>query len=401
MIDKSLIDLLITSLFAFIIGLEIKTYYKRKKLPLIGSTRTMLFLGIIGFLTYKISLYFYLAFFVVFGLLYLAYYIKELQNQKTTIILFLVATIVYTFGPINIYFPFWMDAIIFVIIIFTLNYKKYFTFYNELNEEEFETLAKFVLLSGVILPILPKEKIPYLDISYFKIWLVVVVVSGISYGSYIASKYIFKNKGFLLTGILGGLYSSTATTVVLAKKSKNIPINIINASIIIATSMMYLRLLVISFIFNKEVTFKLLIPFLTLSAISAVIAFIFYKKENQTSNESNQNPLELSTAFVFALLFVIMIAITKFVVINFGNLGLQILSFIVGFTDIDPFILSLLTGKFHHITTHEIVSAIIIASGSNDILKALYAYIFGEKLPIKSALALLLLGIGSIIYIII
>ncbi|QCT94752.1 DUF4010 domain-containing protein [Caminibacter mediatlanticus TB-2] len=400
MINSDLIHFLITSLFSFLIGLEIKSYTLsvKKEYPLIGSTRTYLFLGMIGFVSYKISIYFYIMFFFTFSILFALFYIQKLKEHKSSILLFLIASLVYTLGPISIIYPIWMIGIIFVIIVFALNYKKLLkNFAENINQEEFETLAKFVLLSLVILPLLPKKNIPFLDISYFKIWLVVVVVSSISYLSYIASKYIFKNKGYLLTGILGGLYSSTATTVVLAKKIDTQNIKIINSAIIIATAMMYIRLLIITFIFNQKVGMKLLLPFLILAFISIIISLFQYKKENNYPNITDNNPLELGTAFLFAFLFILMIAITKIVILHFGNLGLKVLSFIVGFTDIDPFILSLLTGKYHINETY-IVSAIIIASGSNNILKGIYALIFSKNKAKFSSIVLFLLGIISIIY---
>ncbi|EDM23853.1 MgtC/SapB family protein [Caminibacter mediatlanticus] len=400
MINSDLIHFLITSLFSFLIGLEIKSYTLsvKKEYPLIGSTRTYLFLGMIGFVSYKISIYFYIIFFFTFSILFALFYIQKLKEHKSSILLFLIASLVYTLGPISIIYPIWMIGIIFVIIVFALNYKKLLkNFAENINQEEFETLAKFVLLSLVILPLLPKKNIPFLDISYFKIWLVVVVVSSISYLSYIASKYIFKNKGYLLTGILGGLYSSTATTVVLAKKIDTQNIKIINSAIIIATAMMYIRLLIITFIFNQKVGMKLLFPFLILAFISTIISLFQYKKENNYPSITDNNPLELGTAFLFAFLFILMIAITKIVILHFGNLGLKVLSFIVGFTDIDPFILSLLTGKYHINETY-IVSAIIIASGSNNILKGIYALIFSKNKAKFSSIVLFLLGIISIIY---
>ena len=403
MINSDLIHFLITSLFAFLIGLEIKSYSLcfKKQYPLIGSTRTYLFLGMIGFVSYKISIYFYIAFFLTFSILFALFYYERLKEHKSSIILFLIAALVYSFGPVTILYPIWMIGTLFVIIIFALNYKKIFKNIAEnINQDEFETLAKFVLLSGVILPLLPllpKKNIPFLDISYFKIWLVVVIVSSISYLSYIASKYIFKNKGYLLTGILGGLYSSTATTVVLAKKITSQNIKIINSAIIIATAMMYIRLLIIAFIFNENVGIKLLLPFLTLALISTIISLLQYKKEENISDITDNNPLELGTAFLFAFLFVLMIAITKIVILHFGDLGLKVLSFIVGFTDIDPFILSLLTGKYH-ISEIDIVNAIIIASGSNDILKGIYALIFSNNRAKFSSIVLFLLGVISIIY---
>ncbi|MFX4253400.1 DUF4010 domain-containing protein, partial [Aliarcobacter butzleri] len=77
-----------------------------------------------------------------------------------------------------------------------------------------------ILLSSVVLPLFPEDNfIPYLGISLYKIWLTVVVISAISYAGYIVHKYLFPSKGIFFTGIIGGIYSSTATTVVLSKKA--------------------------------------------------------------------------------------------------------------------------------------------------------------------------------------
>jgi uncharacterized membrane protein (DUF4010 family) len=92
-----------------------------------------------------------------------------------------------------------------------------------------------------------------------------------------------------------------------------------------------------------------------------------------------------------------MMAITHFVTTHYGNAGLKILSFIIGFTDIDPFVLSLLTGKLH-VSTDSIAAAIVIAAGSNDILKALYALIFSKKIAKTSAFWLFILGMATVLY---
>ena len=106
----------------------------------------------------------------------------------------------------------------------------------------------------------------------------------------------------------------------------------------------------------------------------------------------------MGTAFLFAFLFVIMMMLTHFVTIKYGGAGLAVLSFVIGFTDIDPFILSILAGKFS-VSTPEIISAILIAAGSNNFLKALYALWFGGlKNSYKSAIWLALFGLISIVW---
>ncbi len=123
------------------------------------------------------------------------------------------------------------------------------------------------------------------------------------------------------------------------------------------------------------------IPFSFFILFSSLLSFFYYKKALVTEHNieiEDKNPLELGTAFIFAFLFIVMMLITNFVIQHYGTSGLKLLSSIVGFSDIDPFILSLLTGK-QTIQLSEISSAIIIAAGSNNILKAIYSLWFGSK----------------------
>jgi uncharacterized membrane protein (DUF4010 family) len=139
-------------------------------------------------------------------------------------------------------------------------------------------------------------------------------------------------------------------------------------------------------------------PYIVFGLITLIISFVYYKKAtNETSKieTEDRNPLELGTAFVFAILFIVTMFITNFVVNNYGTTGLNILSFIIGMTDIDPFILALLTGKYN-IDAVAVASAMLIATGSNNILKALYAVWFGKKKAVSSAFWLIILGLLTI-----
>ncbi len=395
-----LLHFLYITTLSFLTGLELKAYRLENNQNFhIGSTRTFTFIGILGFVFYKINIYLYICGYLSLSAIYLGYYFYKIRFERSSIISFMLISLVYSFGGLIENFNIWMPTLVFVLIIFTLNANKNLKYlFEQINIKEFETLGKFLLLSAVILPILPDKKIEFINISPFRIWFVVVIISTISYGSYIAQKYIFKNRGYLLTGILGGLYSSTATTVVLSKKSKNTNnINLIDSAIIIATAMMYIRIFIIALIFNKEVAYNLLIPIMTLTLFGVLIAFIIYKKDYKKENApiDDRNPLELQTAFLFAILFIIMIIITNFVIKNYGEIGLKILSFIIGFTDIDPFVLSLLTGKYE-VKTFQIASSILIASGSNNILKSTYTLIFGKNKPKLAAFWLLILGVLTI-----
>jgi len=399
MIDKELLSILITIIFSFIIGLEVKTYKDYFKIVDFGSIRTYTLIGLTGYLFYKIDLNLYIAGFIILGIYSVIFFYFKLLNKESNISLFLTKFIIYSLGPLSIKAPLWMIGLIFVVIIFTLNIKKvYPTLTQKIDITEIEIFAKIVLLSIVILPLLPKKALSYIELSPFKIWLIVVIISAISYIGYILQKYIFSNKGYFLTGLAGGAYSSTATTVVLAGKAINNCLHSITAGIIGATGVMYGRLIIIAYIFNKSVAEKILIPYLILFLI-AILVSIFYLKKDLSKEKSDfvdENPLELKTAFIFAILFIVMIAITKFIHIHYGNIGLEILSFIVGFTDIDPFILSILTGKIA-ISSSIAAKLIFIATASNNFLKAGYSYFFSKKRCLVSTVWLILLGVATLI----
>jgi len=399
------VQLIIVVVAGFLIGLEVKTYsINRSHTKEIGSVRTFTFLALVSYIFAKLNIYLYMVGYIGLILHMSLYYYFKLQSGRSGILLFLFTTIVYSFGLIIVKFNVWFLLVVFVLLVFVSNLNKTLEdFYTKFDENEVETFAKLLLLSGVILPLLPHKNIaPFIPVSYFKVWLAVVVVSIFSYVGYFLKRYIFKEAGYLLTGILGGIYSSTATTIVLAKKaSSGETPYVFVASIVVATALMYFRLLGITYAFNLEIAKILTLPFLILGVVTFAISIFIYKYKKYKNDESDiqnsqSNPLELSTAFLFAFLFVTMAIITHFVLKNYGDMGLNILSFIVGFTDIDPFVLSILSAKFN-VTTQAAATAILIATGSNNLLKALYSYVFAKNVAGKiSALILFLLGIVTI-----
>ena len=115
-----------------------------------------------------------------------------------------------------------------------------------------------------------------------------------------------------------------------------------------------------------------------------------------------QNPLEFKTAIIFGLLFSFFAILTNLVVSNYGNIGVNILSFIVGITDIDPYILNLFQQVSSHIYIDTIFKATIIATISNNIIKMIYSIILGDSGIKKNVVIgfsiLILISIISVIY---
>jgi uncharacterized membrane protein (DUF4010 family) len=251
-------------------------------------------------------------------------------------------------------------------------------------------------MAGLILPIVPDQPIIQgFPISPFKVWLAAVVISSISYVSYLLKKFVFKDAGIVLSGILGGLYSSTATTVVLSRKLKeqeNGKAQYI-AAIILATAMMYLRVLILVVVFNKALFRNTVLAFLILIVVSIVTALTVLfvnRKENLKEKillSSDRNPLEFKVALIFTVIFVLFTFLTQFAIKQYGNAGLSGLSFIVGVADIDPFLLNIFQVKYN-ITIHLISMATFQAIISNNLAKMGYACFFSGKKNWKSIVLL-------------
>ena len=315
--------------------------------------------------------------------------------------------LIYLIGPIASFFPSWFLVLFIVVLILILSEKKLIHhFSDQLANEEITTLAKFFIISGVILPLLPDQAIaPMLPVTYYRVWMAVIIVSGFSYLSYLVNTYFFKSRSLLITGLLGGLYSSTAATFVIGRRANGLDATAgrkVSSALIMATIMMYIRLLVIIFIFNKNVALQLLMPFMTIIVISflAIVGLLTVKNKPTLlqDTEDIRHPLELSTAILFALLFMLFAFLTQYVTSTFGSHGLKSLAIVVGFTDIDPFIMSLLGGNFT-VSNTAIVSAIILASGSNNLLKAAYAIGLARNRSVLFASAWLsLLFVISVVY---
>ncbi len=393
-IPPDLAHFLFVALFSLLIGLEQRQHHiSDGEKILFGTDRTFTLIGILGFILYVISpgtMLPFLAGGLSISLFFVVYYhnrIKAEENFGITSIV--IALITYCLAPLVYLQPLWMALLICVSVLILTEVKEdLFNFSKKINRYEFLTLAKFIILAGIVLPLLPRSPISnFFDISPYQFWLTIVAVSGISYFSYLIKEFVFPDSGILLSALLGGMYSSTATTVILARENKKgTSSEQIAAGIIAATGMMYVRLLILAFMFNGKIAEKLFPGFFVLIAASVPIVWYFWRhgidKATTAPAESMQehkNPLELKTAIIFGFLFTFFGILTQFVVQNYGKAGVNLLSFIVGVTDIDPYILNLFQGGTTMISVGTIARATIIATASNNLIKMVYATSLGSR----------------------
>ncbi len=393
-IPRQLFEITVIALFSLIIGLSQKAMresHDNAKDSSFGTDRTFTFIGILGYIFWIADashMLYFIGLGIVAVLLAVNYYNKIVHYEDFGLTTIFIALITYSLSAILCTQPVWLFLLVYVIVLVLTELKQPLnTFSKKVNREEFITLGKFLAIAGIILPIIPdKPFVTFLDLTPYRIWLAVVVISSISYLSYLLRKFVFNDSGIIVAGILGGLYSSTATTIVLAKQSRNLVYGQRHfaAGVILATAMMYLRIAILMAIFNMDL-FLLLLPwFLLMTGISVATALVILYFRSDTNSikppvvGENVNPLEFRIAIIFTLLFVAMSFITYFTVKRFGTNGLQALAYIVGVTDIDPFLINLFQGKFGvgiSMTAIATMQAIL----SNNILKLVYGLVLGGK----------------------
>jgi uncharacterized membrane protein (DUF4010 family) len=264
---------------------------------------------------------------------------------------------------------------------------------NRVPPGEILSAAKFLVLTVVILPIVPNRELTPFGINPFKTWLVVVAVCGISYGSYLLQKAVKARGGVFGAGLLGGIYSSTATTIVLAKQSKDKALpNLYAGSILAASGMMYARLATLIALFNAPLGLKLAPSFAGLAVVGALVGFIVSRRTGgraELQPAMEKNPLQLKAAFLFAFIFVTILVLTNLARRYLGTLGLYSLAVIAGIADVDPFIIGLAQSSGAATPLETSATAIVLAAASNNLAKGAYAYSFADRATGRLGLALL------------
>ncbi len=278
---------------------------------------------------------------------------------------------------------------------------------TKLPRRELSTLLRFLLLTAVILPIVPNRDFTAFEINPFKIWLVVAAVLGVSYVSYLLRLTLGEDRGLILAGLLGGAYSSTVTTVVLARQSKTSPPCAIGFSgaIIAATGVMYMRLWILLLLFAAPLAHRLAVIFWCLGLAAITIGAVLARKRTDedcefdpTKERRDGNPLEMTSAFTFAAIFTAVLVATKIVAERFGSTGILVMAAIMGAADVDPFILGLTQTVGSGLAVETAALAVVIAAAVNNLMKGVYALVFGSKRTGRlSLLVLSAFGVLSVV----
>jgi uncharacterized membrane protein (DUF4010 family) len=370
-----------------------------------GGVRTFPLIGLIGFSIALLAgnqlLPVTLGFLVVGGFLLLSYWHKLCRVEPAGVTSEMSGLATYLVGALIYYEHFWIATALSVASLLLLELKVALeTLATRTAPQEILTFAKFLLLTAVILPTLPNQEFGRFHINPFKTWLVVVAVSTISYGSYVLQKVTKESGGVVLAAFLGGAYSSTVTTVAMSRRAarEHRP-HLFAGGILIASGVMYLRLVALLTLFNRQLGAMLAPAFLVLAAVAIGTGWFWSRRPDAQDSEIKRefepgNPLELFAAFLFALFFLGMLVATQLAVTYLGRAGVNILAAIMGVTDVDPFIMGMTQAAGKLTPLRVAATAVLIAAASNNLIKGIYSYsLAGKKTGIQSLP--LLLGLAA------
>ncbi|MFZ5981900.1 MAG: MgtC/SapB family protein, partial [Candidatus Zixiibacteriota bacterium] len=286
------------------------------------------------------------------------------------------AFLTFVTGALCLLADIWLPLALGIVGTFLLSEKSMIEKYVErLDKAEFLAVLKFLIVTLIILPVLPDEEYTQFKLNPRSIWQIVVLVSTIGFAGYFLAKKFGNRVGLWLSGILGGIVSSTAVSITTGRIAQNTPAQSKNAlqASILASSMMYLRILVLIWFINQSVALHLWPQLLVLMTVGICLS-LGIKSGDKSSKapavKAPHNPFEIKPALIFASLFVILTVATIFIKQIYGHTGLVVLAAATGVTDIDPFILSLVNQSVDFQSI--VVTSILVAMMSNTVMKGIY-----------------------------
>ena len=406
------LKILLVLFLSFLVGFEREEHHAESKGPekyAFGGVRTFPLLGLIGYALSLISgenlIPPTIGFAVISAFLWLSYQHKLSQYEYAGVTTEMSGLATYLVGVLVSHGQFWIATTIAVTSVLLLELKSALeNLSRRFPGQEILAFAKFLLLTAVILPIVPDRTFGPFGFNPFKAWLIVVAASGISYGSYLLQKASKGRGSVFLSAVLGGAYSSTVTTVILAKRAREAHSPRLYAgSMLMASGTMYVRLLVLIALFNRGLAASLVWPFLIAGTAGLFFGWYWARVpaigEGARESLRIKNPLELSAAFFFAAMFVVLLAASHYVTTHFGRGGIYGLAAVTGTVDVDPFVLGMTqSGQPPMLAGH----AIAIAASSNNLMKGVYAFGFSDRRTGSAALALLaalaLIGLAALLF---
>jgi uncharacterized membrane protein (DUF4010 family) len=274
---------------------------------------------------------------------------------------------------------------------------------QRIDDVELRSGARFAVMALVILPLLPEGPYgPFGGMRPREIWALVLFFSGLSFAGYVARRVVGPGRGYLVTGLLGGLVSSTNVTFTFARTSRTDPAadRALAYGAVAANAMLYPRVVIATAILNAGVV-RHLVPYLVAPALVAALAAIVGARRSQAPGApevSERNPLQLRAALQMGLLFQAVLMAVHVVRDRWGESGVFTSAAVLGLTDVDALTVSMARGVAQTISPVVAATAIAVGVLANTAMKlglALFLGAPGFRAIAGGTLALMLVAIGA------
>lgn len=279
---------------------------------------------------------------------------------------------------------------------------------GRVSEQEIFATTKLLVLAVIVLPLLPNEAIgPWDAVNPRSVGLLVALISGISFAGYVAIRVLGAHRGLGLTGLLGGLASSTAVTLTFAGKAREQPalVDACATAILLASATMFPRVLVEVSAVSPALASAALWPFVAAGVVTLGFAGLLYRRSAKTEAKAAPtielpNPFSVASALKFAAVFLVVLVFSAAASFYFAETGLYVSAVVSGLADVDA--ISLSVARLHAqgtMTTEPALVAVALASATNSLAKAGIATVLGgPALGARVATALVVgLAVGALV----
>ncbi|MGB5104929.1 MAG: DUF4010 domain-containing protein [Steroidobacteraceae bacterium] len=279
---------------------------------------------------------------------------------------------------------------------------------NRLDRDDVYAGLRLLIATFIVLPLLPAQAIdPWGALNPRSLWVLVLLISSLSLVGYVATRLLGAHRGIPLTGLTGGLVSSTAVTLAFARQSRDAAYAraapALASGILLAWTVMFVRVVVEVLVVNRTLLPELVVPFGVMAIVSAGCALYLRGragKSEQVESVPLRNPFSLTAAAKFAAFFALVLLIVKLVQTCAADEGVYVVAALAGTTDVDAITLSMAQFARGGALTLA-VHAITLATLTNTVVKAVMVAVLGSpqlrKPILVSALAILIAGTASLL----
>ena len=386
----------VAALLGALVGIEREKHRRerRAKTEQSAGLRTFILLALFGACTAWLARAFDSYWIVVAGLLItgafvVAGYVVTTRGQQQSLGLTteIAAIVVFVLGAIVMLGGAEIAVALAVVTTAVLAYKNpMHGFVKQLGWDDVYSGLQLLIATFIALPLLPDKPIdPWGAINPYELWLLVVLISGLSLVGYALTRWLGPGKGALLTGLAGGLVASTAVTVSFARGARTNPTQTMAfaSGILVAWAVMFVRVLVVVAVVNRALLGPIFIPFAAMALVAAAAAALIYVRRHADGPEVGakedlqvSNPFSVTSAAKFAAFFAVVLVAVKIAQDNFSDSGVYAVAAIAGLTDVDAITLSMAelakTGD-----ANVAVIAIVIAALVNTAVKCGIAFVIG------------------------